>query len=185
MRFYCASKVVKCCIDNLKREYYLLLLFVLMGGISAFSMVAAPMIPPRSMFGTTIFWLIASTISIHIMSVGNIHYYHRLIVQISRIFLAIITPLTMIVSLYTEVLIHENFQRLTNICNESIHQDVVIPWKDYPLINKEVWRWERYLVNHDYMGNHIAHMRSDPKHWMNQAIAAYYDLNSIRIDINE
>ena len=63
--------------------------------------------------------------------------------------------------------------------------DVVIPWRDFPLISKEVQSKERFIVNHDYFGNCIGHIRPDADQWMNQAVAAYYQLNSIRIDISD
>lgn len=175
----------KCKFDLLKKEYHLILLFTFMGFLSALTMFAAPMIPPRSFFGTSVFLLIAGTISIRLMSVGDIGYYRRFIKWVACIMLAIFTLYTTAISLYAETLISKGYQDMVDICMANPNGDVVIPWRDFPLISKEVQSMERFIINHDNFGNCIGHIRPDSDQWMNQAVAAYYQLNSIRIDISD
>lgn len=143
------------------------------------------MIPPRSFFGTSVFLLIAGTISIRLMSVGDIGYYRRYIKWVACIMLAIFTLYTTAISLYAETLISKGYQDMVDICMANPNGDVVIPWRDFPLISKEVQSMERFIINHDNFGNCIGHIRPDSDQWMNQAVAAYYQLNSIRIDISD
>lgn len=175
----------KCQIAPLKKEYHLVLLFTFMGFFSALSMLAAPMIPPRSFFGTSVFLLIAGTISIRLMSVGDIAYYRCFIKRIACTLLAIFTLCTTVISLHTETLIAKGYQDMVDTCMASPNGDVVIPKHNFPLLSEEVLENERLIINHDYFGNFIGHIRPKSDQWMNQAVAAYFQLNSIRLDISE
>lgn len=172
----------KCYDSHFVEEYRLLWLFVLMGSISAVSMLASPIIPYRSMFGTTIFLLIASMISARIMSVGNIHYYRDFVIKIAGIFLISFTLCTMIVNLYTEKLIYDEFQDIVSKCNENIHQDIVIFKSEYPFMKKEIIYNEKIVINHDYTGTGMGHIKEDQNDFINQAVAEYYNLKSIRLN---
>lgn len=175
----------KCKIESLKKEYHLVLLFTVMGFISALTMLAAPMIPPRSFFGTSVFLLIAGTISIRLMSCGSIAYYRRFLARAACLLLAIFTLYTTALSLYTEKLVLKGYQEMVNTCMASPSSDVVIPWREFPLLSREVQSNERFIINHDHLGNFIGHIRPSSDQWMNQAVAAYYQLNSIRLDISD
>ena len=175
----------KCQIEPLKVEYRLVLLFTFMGFVSAFAMLAAPMIPPRSFFGMSVFLLIAGTVSIRLMSIGDIAYYRDFIKRMACILLAVFTLYTTSMSLYAETLLSKGYQDMVNRCIASPHSDVVIPWRDFPILSSEVQSAERYIINHDYFGNCIGHIRPGTDQWMNQAVAAYYQLNSIRLDISD
>lgn len=172
----------KCYDANLKRDYDLLLLFIFMGAISALAMLAAPEISPRSMFGTTVFWLIAAIISVHIMSIANIRYYRRFIVRFVSIFFMGFTLFTMAISLRTEIILQDGFQKHIINFNENKKTDIVIPWEEYPFMQENVARNEKLIINHDVFGNWIGHISDDPDYEFNQALAEYYQLNSIRLD---
>ena len=175
----------RCQIDSLKKEYYLILLFTIMGFLSAMFMIAAPMLPPRSFFGTSVFFLIAATISIRLMSFGNIAYYHRFVKRVSCVVLAIFTLYTTALSLYAETFILNGYQEMVDTCVASYHSDVIIPLREFPILSNDIQSKENLIINHDYFGNFIGHIRPTSNQWMNQAVAAYYHLNSIQLDISE
>ena len=175
----------KCKAAPLKKEYHLVLLFTMMGIISALTMLVAPMLPPRSFFGTSVFLLIAGTISIHLMTCGGIAYYRPFVTRAGCFLLAVFTLYTTALSLYTETLVVKGYQEMVDTCIASPHSDVIIPWREFPLLSSEVRSHERFIINHDYFGNCIGHIRPTPDQWMNQGVTAYYHLNSIRLDISE
>ena len=175
----------RCQIDSLKKEYYLILLFTIMGFLSAIFMLAAPMLPPRSFFGTSVFFLIAATISIRLMSFGNIAYYHRFVKRVSCVVLAIFTLYTIALSLYAETFILNGYQEMVDTCVASYHSDVIIPLREFPILSNDIQSKGNLIINHDYFGNFIGHIRPTSNQWMNQAVAAYYHLISIQLGISE
>lgn len=175
----------QCHTGSLQKKFQLMLLFGFMGLISALAMLAAPMIPPRTFFGTSVFWLIAATQSIRLMTEGEINYYRPFIVRTACALLMVFTLYTTGTSLYAESLLSEGYQKMVNQCLANRNSHVVIPWRDLPILNEEIRLSQRSIINHDLFGNWIGHIRPGEKQWMNQAVAAYYQLKSIRLDVDE
>lgn len=172
----------KCQTASLQKEYHLILLFTTMGFLSALAMLAAPMIPPRTLFGTSVFLLIAGTISIRLMAAGKIDHYRPFVTRTACALLTIFTLYTTGASLYGETLLAKGYQKMVEVCLANPGGDVAIPWKDFPVRNQEVLHSQRYIINHDIFGNFVGHIRPKSDQWMNQAVAAYYHLHSIRLE---
>lgn len=175
----------KCQKASLQKEYHLVLLFTAMGVLSALAMLAAPMIPPRSFFGTSVFLLIAGTMSIRLMAAGKIHHYRPFIARTACTLLAVFTLYTAGASLYGEILLANGYKKMAAHCLANTGKDVVICWQNFSVRNREVLLSQRFIINHDIFGNFIGHIRPKSDQWMNQAVAAYYHLRSIRLEISE
>lgn len=90
----------------------------------------------------------------------------------------------MCVNIFGEVALHTNTKNFEkNYLVSQTHIDVVVNSQDYPLIMDNVSEYEQILCGiHDAYGNCIGHIRSMENQWMNQAVANYYGLKSIRLE---
>ena len=172
------------CIQYNSTDFHLMKMFCLMGCISAGVMMFSPMFPPRSFYGSVVSFLIAAVIACRMMLISHNGLFKVKSFAAIFVLFSVTGLYTMCVNIFGEVALHTNTKNFEkNYLVSQTHIDVVVNSQDYPLIMDNVSEYEQILCGiHDAYGNCIGHIRSMENQWMNQAVANYYGLKSIRLE---
>lgn len=178
----CLRKAELCNKSN-NIDFHLMKLFCLIGCISSVVLIAAPVFPPRAFFSSVVFFLIATVIGCKMLLVSRNGLCNMKAFTNIFIIFSVISLSTMWINLLGEKQIFDTHQRFEKYLMSKQQTDVVIPWHEHPLIMNNVHMYDDMLQYiHNAYGDFMGHVGRNENYCINQAVANYYGLKSIRLE---
>lgn len=172
----------ECGSPELVQEGRLLLFFAAMGLLSALVLIASPSLPPRTFFGTTVFFTIAALIALRLLTEHGIRYYQPRFLFLLGTLAVVLTLATLPQSLAVERQLDAGFDRMVSVFRANPGGEVVLPVGMHPVYSEDFLDVypKTLLLVHDYFGWYAGHISPDAQSWGSACVAAYYHLRSVR-----
>ena len=172
----------ECDSPELQQECRLLLFFAAMGLLSALVLAASPSLPPRTFFGTTVFFTVAALIALRLLTEHGLRYYRPRFLFLLGALAVMLAAVTLPQNLPVERQLDAGYDRMIAVFRAHPGEDIVLPVGMHPNYSADfvdVYPGTLLIV-HDYFGWYAGHVSPDPSCWSSACVSSYYHLASVR-----